>query len=62
MQIYTETTKSILLNLKDSIKWGNKLSFKSNNMYQIARASNINSKRLYKNKYEIFVCKDYNNT
>ena len=41
-----------MLDLKDSIKWGNKLSIKSNNLYEITIANNVNSKRLYKNKYE----------
>ena len=50
-RIYPETSKSN--RLKDSIKRGNKLSFKSNDLYQITSANNINSKRLYKNKYEI---------
>ena len=49
-----------MLDLKDSIKWGNKLSFKSNNLYQITSANNINSKRLYKNKYENIMYKNYN--
>ena len=49
-----------MLDLKDSIKRGNKLSFKSNNLYQITSASNINCKRLNKNKYENVVYKNYN--
>ena len=51
-----------MLNLKDSIKWGNKLHFKSNNLYQITSVNNINSKSLNKNKYENTVYKNYNNS
>ena len=36
--------------------------FKSNNLYQIANANNINSKRLYENKYENIVYENYNNS
>ena len=36
--------------------------FKSNNLYQITNANNINSKRLYENKYENIVYENYNNS
>ena len=36
--------------------------FKSNNLYQIANENNINSKRLYENKYENIVYENYNNS
>ena len=39
-----------------------KLSFKSNNLYQITSANNINSKRLYKNKYENSLINIYGST
>ena len=52
----------VLLDLKDSIKWGNKLSFKSNNLYQITSKNTINSKGLYKNKYEDIVYPNYINS
>ena len=52
----------VLLDLKGSIKWGNKLSFKSNNLYQITSKNTINSKRLYKNKYEDIVYPNYINS
>ena len=51
-----------MLDLRDSIKGGNKLSFKSNNLYQITSENNINSKKLYKNKYENLMYKNCNNS
>ena len=51
-----------MLDLKDSIKGGNKLGFKSNNLYQITSENNINSKKLYKNKYENLMYKNCNNS
>ena len=41
----------VLLDLKDSL-----------NLYQITSGNNINSKRLYKNKYENIVYKNYDNS
>ena len=46
-----------MLDLKDSIKWGNKLSLKSINFHQITGAKDIKSKRLYKSKYENIIYK-----
>ena len=46
-----------MLDLKDSIKWGNKLSLKSINFHQITNAKDIKSKRLYKSKYENIIYK-----
>ena len=60
--ILTETTKSNSLDLIALIEVYNKLSFKSNNLHQITSANSINSRKLYKNKYENIMYKNYNNS
>ena len=51
-----------MLDLKDSIKWGNKLTLKSINFHQITNAKDIKSKRLCKSKYENIIYKNYYNS